>query len=141
MKHFFIAALFFLLIFLFLSGPIFISSFPFNFIQLFGMFFICWAFFARWGNKKHGHYKSFGIYVIKTGPYEFIRHPVYAGVLLFVASMVQVEFTFLRLLAFLLFVTLILICIKRDEKKTLENLKNEYSEYFKRTKRLIPYIY
>jgi protein-S-isoprenylcysteine O-methyltransferase Ste14 len=141
MKHFFIAVQFFCVLFLFLSGPIFISSFPFNLIQLFSMFFICWALFERWGNKKHGLYKSFGIYLIKTGPYEFIRHPVYAGILLFVASVVQAEFTFLRLLAFLLFVSLILLCIKRDEKLSLDHFKNQYSEYLKRTKRLIPYLY
>lgn len=141
MKHFFIAVQFFLLLFLFLSGPIFISSFPFNFIQLFSMFFICWAFYERWGNKKHGQYKSFGIYFIKTGPYEFIRHPVYAGILLFVTSAVQGEFTFLRLLVFIFFTILIFLCIKRDEKKSLDNFKNEYSEYSKRTKRLIPYVY
>jgi protein-S-isoprenylcysteine O-methyltransferase Ste14 len=130
MKYFiFIAAQFFLLLFLFLTGPIFIPSLPFSLIQIFSIFFICWALLERMRNKKKG------------GPYEFIRHPIYAGILLFVASAVQGEFTFLRLLDFLLFLFLIILKIKRDEQLMLANSRHESKKYFERTKKLIPYIY
>ena len=142
MKYFMlIAGQVFLLLFLFLTGPIFVSSFPFNLIQIFSILFICWALLERWLHKKQGHSRSAGIYFLKTGPYEFIRHPIYAGIILLVASAVQGEFTFLRLLDFILYLFLIIVCMKRDEQMVLAHFKHEYSEYLKKAKRLIPYVY
>ena len=142
MKYFIlIGTQFLLILFLFLSGPIFISFFPFNLIQIFSIFFICWALLERVLHRKQEHSKSAYIYFLKTGPYEFIRHPIYAGILLFASSAAQGEFTFLRFLDFLLFLFLIILKIKRDEQLTLAHFKHEYSEYSKNTKQLIPYAY
>lgn len=142
MKGFFIVAgHFFLLLFLFLTGPIFVPFLPFNLIQIFSILFVGWALWERWKRRKGKSYKAVGVYLVKTGPYEFIRHPIYAGILLFVASAVQGEFTFLRFFDFMFYLTLILACIRRDERLAVESFKSEYSEYMKNTKKLIPYFY
>ena len=141
MKNFIWLALQFLLLLyiIFLSGPYFIFTVPFVVIQTLSVLLIFWALLVKKLHKKPVF--SGGVYLLKDGPYEFIRHPVYVGFLLFVSTYIQEYFTPERFLAFLLFVGLILIQVRGDEKRTEGHFKHEYSKYKKNTKKLIPYVY
>jgi protein-S-isoprenylcysteine O-methyltransferase Ste14 len=81
------------------------------------------------------------VYFVTDGPYEFIRHPVYTGVLLIALSYVQQYLTLWGALAFLAFTGLLILRVGHDEQVNEVYFKHKYSEYKKTTKRLIPYIY
>lgn len=80
--------------------------------------------------------------VIQDGPYRFVRHPSYSGVLLALAGIGCLTFNWLGLI-------LIVVCagiayalrIPVEEKALLAQFGPEYEEYAARTKRLIPGIY
>ncbi len=126
----------------FISGEFYYFSIPFIAMLLVSLLLIFWAFLVK---KVFAHKiskKDAGkIYFLKEGPYEFIRFPVYAGLLLFVLAYVQDNLTIIRGTAFLLFAATILIRIKDDEILNEKHFKHEYQEYKKNTKKLIPYLY
>ncbi len=127
---------------IFLSGPYFIFTVPFVVIQTLSVLLIFWALLVKKLQKVRVFSgASRGVYLIKDGPYEFIRHPVYVGLLLFVSTYVQEYFTPERFLAFVLIVILVLLRIRSDERRTEIHFKHEYSTHKKKTKMLIPYVY
>lgn len=79
--------------------------------------------------------------VIQAGPYRFIRHPSYTGVLLMLLGFGLTCTNWLGLLA-------LMVCaligfgyrIHVEEQILQENLGQQYQEYMRRTKRLIPFV-
>lgn len=143
MKNFIFSTLQFLLLFyLFLSGPLYIFSTPFVLIQMVSILLIIWAILVKQLNKRSTSPRApRGVYLVTSGPYEIVRHPILAGLLLFVLNYSQGYYSIFQYLAFLLFLIIILLRINHDEELTQRFFKHKHSEYKKRVKRLIPYIY
>jgi len=78
--------------------------------------------------------------LVTTGPYKYLRHPIYAAVLLFVWSGVadnfSVENTFLGCIVFAGAFARILC-----EEPLVRERYPEYQRYAEKTKRLIPYVF
>jgi protein-S-isoprenylcysteine O-methyltransferase Ste14 len=79
--------------------------------------------------------------IIDYGIYRYVRHPSYTGLLL---SHIGLGLVFCNAISFV-FITIplfiwIIIRIKLEEKMLIETFKNQYLEYMKKTKRLIPFI-
>lgn len=128
------------ILFIVLTGPIFTFHTMITLlVQVFGILLIVWAVLVRQLDKKHHLKLPKGAYFITHGPYEIIRHPIYAGILLIVSSFLQYEFTFLRVVAFFIFILSLVLKIIREEH-ILEHKVKEYKEYKKNTKSLIPYV-
>ncbi|HEX5624049.1 MAG TPA: isoprenylcysteine carboxylmethyltransferase family protein [Sulfuricurvum sp.] len=80
------------------------------------------------------------ILLIQSGPYRFIRHPMYLSVLLIMIPMVSVEPTLQRLILLaLLFVTL--LTKLHYEEYLLKKRFSNYAAYQKRTKKLLPWVF
>lgn len=143
MKNFLFSVLqILLLLYLLLSGPVFIFTIPFVLTLVLSLLFIFWALLAKRLHKSRVPSRlPRGIYLVTTGPYEIVRHPIYSGLLLFILNYVPGYFSLLQYLAFLFFAALMLLRIRSDEQRTGAYFKDKYREYKKRTKRLIPYIY
>jgi protein-S-isoprenylcysteine O-methyltransferase Ste14 len=78
--------------------------------------------------------------LIVTGPYSFIRHPIYTGMLIaMLGSMVTVGSMWL--FWFILFFASFIYSAKKEEKNMLLQFPDEYRDYMKRTKMIIPFIY
>ena len=78
--------------------------------------------------------------MLDKGPYRFIRHPMYAGALLFLLiSFVGHPSLFAGSIVLLLLV--VIVARIAVEEELLKAHYREYPEYARRTKRLIPYIY
>jgi len=79
--------------------------------------------------------------LIKHGIYKHVRHPAYLGSLLLSPG---IPLIFSSLYGFFLMLGLIpcfLYRIRIEESMLLEKFRNEYREYMKKTKKMIPYIY
>jgi len=79
--------------------------------------------------------------VITTGPYSFVRHPMYTSILLMFGIMPLALGSYWGLI-FLPFLFLLLILRVQDEEKMLCEELEGYKDYMQRTKyRIIPFIY
>ncbi len=80
---------------------------------------------------------------LKTdGIYKQIRHPSYSGSLLTFLGMVLTLGNWISLLVIVLPVLCVFLYrINIEERALMNNFKEEYLEYQKRTKKLIPYVY
>ena len=108
-------------------------------LMIAGTIFRQWAlinlgrFFSRNVQIESGHQ------VITTGPYRWIRHPVYTGMILIYTGMIMALGTWLgALLTFAMVTGCLLYRIHVEEQTLLTALGNEYREYMKRTWLLFP---
>lgn len=81
-----------------------------------------------------------GSTLITSGPYRYIRHPMYSSVLLFGIGVVIQDVSFVRLGLFLLLFIVLLLKIHYEES-LLQTEFPEYTEYKNATKRLLPGVF
>jgi len=82
-----------------------------------------------------------GQHVVDWGPYRLVRHPTYTGMLLTVAGFALAYQSWGALfVALVLCGSAISYRIRVEERVLTGALGNEYVDYSRRTKRLIPYI-
>lgn len=106
-----------------------------------GMIILLWAV---WEMKK-SKLQIFpdvekGATLIKTGPYKWIRHPMYTGVILICLGLLLSNITLGGIFFFIVLIIDLLFKL-RYEEKLLANHFSDYANYRKKTKKLIPYIY
>jgi protein-S-isoprenylcysteine O-methyltransferase Ste14 len=78
--------------------------------------------------------------LVTTGPYHFIRHPIYTAVCLFVFAGAIAHFSFVSLgLALFVFVGA-LGRMLAEERLVLKRYP-EYADYATKTKRMLPYVF
>lgn len=77
--------------------------------------------------------------LIISGPYKWIRHPMYSAIFLGVIGLFTFHFSWIKLG---LFISLIIVLsIKLEWEETLLSKKfNDYQVYKKNTKKIIPFI-
>jgi protein-S-isoprenylcysteine O-methyltransferase Ste14 len=78
--------------------------------------------------------------LIRTGPYRFVRHPIYTGVLVGVTGTAIIIGMPLGLIAFFLLLVVYLWKIREEEKYLQEEFGEEYARYKKEVPALIPFI-
>jgi protein-S-isoprenylcysteine O-methyltransferase Ste14 len=118
-----------------------ISSNPISiFVQLCSIGLMIWARLTFGMRSFHLTANATEGELVTTGPYKWLRHPIYASAIYFsFASVISHPF-FGTIAAFIsifggLFIKIIL------EEKSLLISYHSYAEYSKNTKRLIPFIY
>jgi protein-S-isoprenylcysteine O-methyltransferase Ste14 len=103
----------------------------------FGLFLSTWGLFTL---KKNFSIFIEAIGVIKTGPYKFIKHPIYLGELFITFGFALVINSVLAYLVFLLCIILVLIRAKMEEKKLIKVFPEEM-QYFNSTPAFIPFLH
>lgn len=79
--------------------------------------------------------------IIISGPYKYLRHPSYTGLLLEVSGFSLVlSNIFGFIIAIILLAPALLYRIKKEEDFLAKNL-NGYGKYMEKTKKLVPYVY
>ena len=103
--------------------------------------------FRQWAISVLGRYFSgvIGVQkeqkVVDSGPYSLIRHPSYTGALIFYVGMgLSMQSWAATLVAVIVFGIVYGYRIFVEEKVLINELGNNYVEYKKRTKRIIPFI-
>jgi protein-S-isoprenylcysteine O-methyltransferase Ste14 len=79
--------------------------------------------------------------LIQSGPYQYIRHPRYLGILVFFTG---ISLTFRSLLGIMLVLVLAAVLVWRvfaEEKMMHQEFGKEWEEYREKTWRLIPYLF
>lgn len=76
--------------------------------------------------------------LVTTGPYRWIRHPMYAQSFVFFAGLALVSADLLIFTGLAISVMFALTRLSREEKMMLEKFGDEYSAYMKRSGRLLP---
>jgi protein-S-isoprenylcysteine O-methyltransferase Ste14 len=132
-----------LFLFLFLiSGSLIAKNFYLQIVELGALVLIVWA-----GSIMMKHSKirvapepAQNARLLETGPYRYIRNPMYFSGLSFMGALILDHFTILRLTIAILITIVLLKKISIEEKLLTEKFKG-YTAYKSRTKRLIPFIY
>jgi protein-S-isoprenylcysteine O-methyltransferase Ste14 len=78
--------------------------------------------------------------LITSGIFAYIRHPIYAGILLVCSSIIWQYWSIERVLTFLSLTSIFIIKIQKEEKFLITKYP-EYSDYQKITNRLIPFLW
>jgi len=77
--------------------------------------------------------------LVTTGPYAFVRHPIYGGILLGILGSVVGE-SVIWLLPLILFAVYFIYSARREERLMLAQFPQAYSAYMKRTTMLLPFM-
>jgi protein-S-isoprenylcysteine O-methyltransferase Ste14 len=109
-------------------------------VQIFALFLMMWARATFGGRSFHATASPTEGGLVTTGPYRYLRHPIYASGLLFTwagvfghLSVVNVAFGLLMFAGALARI----IC----EEALVRVRYPEYDEYAKKTRRLIPFVF
>jgi protein-S-isoprenylcysteine O-methyltransferase Ste14 len=78
--------------------------------------------------------------LVKSGPYRYIRHPMYTTVLLVSAALIAGDFSFVKLGIGILLAFCLLIKLEYEENLLVKRFP-EYESYKGITKRLIPCVW
>jgi protein-S-isoprenylcysteine O-methyltransferase Ste14 len=75
------------------------------------------------------------------GIFRYVRHPAYFGAMIMFLSIPIIVSSILGFLVMLLLIPYLLQRIKYEEKMLIEHFGDQYLEYMKHTKKLIPFVY
>src|SRR5262245_37351240 len=77
---------------------------------------------------------------VTTGPYAYVRHPIYTGIMLAVLG-TALRGNIIGISLFVLISITFAVRIDKEEKIMLELFPEQYPEYQKHTKRLVPFVW
>ena len=134
------AALVLAIIILFRHGVLFATSPPFIALQVAAAALMIWARMTLGMRSFHAAADPTEGGLVTSGPYAFIRHPIYASILLFIAAAATCHHTWISLAALGIATVGALLRITAEEELLREKY-SEYAAYAQRTKRLAPFVY
>jgi protein-S-isoprenylcysteine O-methyltransferase Ste14 len=124
-----------------LTGPWLAEGFLLQLLEGIGLGVGLWAIMTiRIGNfnitpdvKQNGQ-------LVQSGPYQFIRHPMYFAVLLVTLALVCSQFSLLRLGIWIVLLVDLIVKMAFEEQLLAAHYTN-YTHYQQQTYQLLPFIY
>lgn len=110
-------------------------------LTLTGIIFAIWARFYLGGNWSGVITVKENHTLVTRGPYSIVRHPIYSGFLLGVFGTVLVWREVRGLVGVALVLLLLLMKTRLEEKFMIQEFGAQYTEYRRRVKALIPFVY
>ena len=110
-------------------------------IALAGFIVVVWARTTLGGNWSPTVALKENHEIIKRGPYAYVRHPMYSGLLLMALGTAIFFGHAFGFVLFLFFLIAFFTRAKGEEKLLSKHFPEEYPEYKKKTKMLIPFVW
>jgi protein-S-isoprenylcysteine O-methyltransferase Ste14 len=110
-------------------------------VTLLGMTIMIWSRKTLGKNWSANVTQKEGHELITTGPYAYVRHPIYSGLVLMILGIAIYTGSLLWLILSILFFFGARYKAHKEEKLLLEIFPTEYLEYKKRVKALIPGLF
>src|ERR1041385_6178841 len=79
--------------------------------------------------------------LITTGPYQYVRHPIYTGMLLMILGTALSLATLGAAIGFLIILAGVLLKLKQEEMLLTQHFAQDYLSYKKHTRTLLPFIW
>ena len=111
-----------------------------GFICVLGLFVTLWARWTLAGNWSSDVTFKQGHELIRRGPYRFVRHPIYTGILTMCLGTAIEIGRLLSWLALPLMMAALWIKLKQEEALMLRHFPDEYPAYQKQVKALFPFM-
>jgi protein-S-isoprenylcysteine O-methyltransferase Ste14 len=109
-------------------------------ITALGMGFAVWARVHLGRNWSSRPTIRVGHTLVRTGPYRFVRNPIYTGLLIGFTGTAIVIGTFSAFVLILFLAAAFLMRIREEEKLLLEEFGEEYEKYRREVRALIPFL-
>jgi protein-S-isoprenylcysteine O-methyltransferase Ste14 len=78
--------------------------------------------------------------LVTIGPYRYIRHPMYASVLVLAWGVFLKQVTILTICLVAIATAMLYLTALLEERETLDHFGESYRQYMQQTKRFIPYL-
>lgn len=77
--------------------------------------------------------------LVTSGPYRFVRHPIYTGIILAMLGSAIGQSLFWAVLL-VVFAPYFVYCARREEELIREQFPAQYPQYMQRTKMIVPFV-
>lgn len=122
--------------------------FRFNMLSVLGLIlFVVGVGIRLAGKRALGKYYSYGLRVLPDhklvtgGVYRYVRHPISLAVLIYGPGIPLIFSSLYGFLITLALIPLVLYRIEIEERMLIQKFGDEYRDYIRRTKKLIPFLY
>jgi protein-S-isoprenylcysteine O-methyltransferase Ste14 len=110
-------------------------------IMLAGLVTAIWAHFSLGSNWSAAITFKEGHELIERGPYRFVRHPMYTGMLLMVLGTAIAVGRISALVAVTVFFFTVWQKLRQEEALLMKRFPEAYQRYMSRTKVLVPFLF
>jgi protein-S-isoprenylcysteine O-methyltransferase Ste14 len=130
----------FVLLVLFNQGSIIGGGIIASTIQIFSVLLMIWARITFGIRSFHATANPTEGGLVTTGPYRFLRHPIYASIFYFISAGTLSHISVLNMILEAAAIAGILVRIFTEENLLIKRYP-EYINYSSKTKRIIPFIF
>ena len=124
-----------------LTGPLVPAGLPARLLLVGAVLLGLWAVLSvGLGKFRISPYLHPAGRLLRTGPYRFVRHPMYLSLLLAMLALLIDHWTALRIGAWLTLVAVLVLKLRLEERLLTRRFP-EYARYARATYRMLPYLY